>query len=242
MNQEPVKPPDPQEILDNTDGNGLCTFYADCNHTMNLMVANVPIKPKPLTSKWDINRNANYVIYNTDRNNSDTCIKYLFFVAAIYDVIRKPGQYISSMKLSHDHRYLYFNFREAVKVEEHEEWEDYLHLKENLQVNVIDLQTKQIMPDIVYEGHKGFSEYPAWYICLDTSDDIVASGSEEAKAYLWDRYHRCLITTLQHKEGVVNGLEFNPNDCETMVTSGDDHTIRIWRSRNRMKTLQPVDS
>lgn len=268
-NIETVKTPDPQEILDNTDGNRLCTFYADCNHTMNLMVANVPIKPKPLMPKCDINRNANSVIYNSDRNNGDTCIKYLIFVAGVhdciilhelknvkttkdfdeanavrpfsYDVIRRPGQYISGMKLSHDHRYLYFNFREAVKEEENEEWEDYLHLKENLQVNVIDLQTKQIIPDIVYEGHKGFSEYPAWYICLDTSDDIVASGSEEAKAYLWDKYYRCLITTLQHREGVVNGLEFNPKDCETMVTSGDDQTIRIWRSRNRMKSLQPVD-
>jgi len=67
---------------------------------------------------------------------------------------------------------------------------------------------------------------------------FLFSGSEEAKVYLWDKHYQCLISTLQHEEGVVNGLEFNPRDYECVVTSGDDHTIRIWRSRNRMKSLR----
>lgn len=70
-------------------------------------------------------------------------------------------------------RYLYFNFRETEPAEEGDE-EDYLRLKENLEVNMIDLQTRKVVQGVSYKGHKGFSEYPAWYICLDTSDDIVA--------------------------------------------------------------------
>jgi len=70
-------------------------------------------------------------------------------------------------------RYLYFNFRETKPAPEGDE-EDYLRLKENLEVNMIDLQTRKVVPGVSYKGHKGFSEYPAWYICLDTSDDIVA--------------------------------------------------------------------
>ena len=70
-------------------------------------------------------------------------------------------------------RYLYFNFRETEPAQEGDE-EDYLRLKENLEVNMIDLQTRKVVPGVSYKGHKGFSEYPAWYICLDTSDDIVA--------------------------------------------------------------------
>lgn len=258
---ENARPPDPQQILQNADGNKLCTFYADCNHTMNLLVANVPVNHNELyNSDNTIDKNSNAV---TEQENSKY-IKYLVFVAGVhdciilhrlnnvhttrdfdeanvvrptsYEVIRRPGQYISGMKLSHDHRYLYFNYRKAV-LDPNGKEEDYLSLKEDLEVSVIDLQTKKVIPDVSYTGHKGFSEYPAWYICLDTSDDIVASGSEEAKAYLWDKHYRCLITTLQHSDGVVNGIEFNPKDYECVVTTGDDHTIRIWRSRNRMKTL-----
>lgn len=298
--------PDPQEIVENTDGNKLCTFYADCNHTMNLMVANVPTRPKELQNcdeeinknsnavienYEEINKNSNSVIENDEESNKNSnaviendeeinknsnamiensegdakFTKYLVFVAGIhdsiiihklnnvrtsrdfdegnvvrpsnYEIIRRPGQYISGMKLSHDHRYLYFNFRETEPAQEGDE-EDYLRLKENLEVNMIDLQTRKVVQGVSYKGHKGFSEYPAWYICLDTSDDIVASGSEEAKVYLWDKHYQCLISTLQHEEGVVNGLEFNPRDYECVVTSGDDHTIRIWRSRNRMNSLR----
>lgn len=105
----------------------LCTFYADCNHTMNLMVANVP-----MASYCDIDANSNAVI---NKENCDSFKKYLIFVAGVhdciilhelknvqstkdfdednavrpmsYEVIRRPGQYISGMKLSHDHRLVF---------------------------------------------------------------------------------------------------------------------------------------
>ena len=137
--------PDPQEIVENTDGNKLCTFYADCNHTMNLMVANVPVRPnEPQNCDEEINKNSNAVIENGEEinKNSNTMIensegdakftKYLVFVAGIhdsiiihklnnvrtsrdfdegnvvrpsnYEIIHRPGQYISGMKLSHDDR------------------------------------------------------------------------------------------------------------------------------------------
>ena len=61
------------------------------------------------------------------------------------------------------------------------------------------------------------------------------SGSEDGKAYLWDRHHRVLLTTLQHQEGVVNGIAFSPVDEETCITVCDDRLIKIWRSKNKLR-------
>ncbi|OWF36518.1 F-box/WD repeat-containing protein 5 [Mizuhopecten yessoensis] len=109
---------------------------------------------------------------------------------------------------------------------------------EDMEVKTIDLQTFRLVPELKFGGHKGFSEFPAWYICLDSCQDYVASGSEEFLGYLWDRrYHTCLAK-LQHSEGVVNGVAFDPVDQECLVTVADDRIINIWRSRNRKKQLE----
>ena len=114
-----------------------------------------------------------------------TCFKN-FYVCALLKAkkvtasrIISFGQRLGSQKLIYltlyhtcYFRYLYFNYREAVRDEEEDD--DYFSLNSDLHVNVIDLQTLQMVHGVTYEGHKGYSEYPAWYICLDTSDDIVA--------------------------------------------------------------------
>ncbi|XP_060066377.1 F-box/WD repeat-containing protein 5-like [Ylistrum balloti] len=147
--------------------------------------------------------------------------------------IHLPGHYISGMKLSRDHRYLFFNCRYAIYDVEL----GYPKLMEDMEVKAIDLQTFRLVPELAFGGHKGFSEFPAWYICLDSCQDYVASGSEQFLGYLWDRrYHTCLAT-LRHCEGVVNGVAFNPVDPECLVTVADDHIINIWRSRNRKKQI-----
>ncbi|XP_033749944.1 F-box/WD repeat-containing protein 5-like isoform X1 [Pecten maximus] len=148
--------------------------------------------------------------------------------------IHLPGHYISGMKLSRDHRYLYFNCRYAIYDVEL----GFPKLMEDMEVKTIDLQTFRLVPELVFGGHKGFSEFPAWYICLDSCDDYVASGSEQFLGYLWDRRYRTCLAKLQHCEGVVNGVAFNPVDPECLVTVADDRIINIWRARNRKKQLE----
>ena len=44
---------------------------------------------------------------------------------------------------------------------------------ENIKVGVIDLQTMTRLEAVTYDGHIGYSSYPAWYICLAASQDYL---------------------------------------------------------------------
>ncbi|KAJ8304524.1 hypothetical protein KUTeg_018107 [Tegillarca granosa] len=128
---------------------------------------------------------------------------------------------------------LFINSRPCVVTEDLE----YPSLLEDLEIQVVDLNTCTLVQNFKLGGHKAYSDFPAWYICLDASPFYVVSGSEEALAYVWDKHYQCRLKTLQHLEGVVNGVAFNPADPETIVTVGDDLKIMIWCSKNRLKKL-----
>jgi len=36
---------------------------------------------------------------------------------------------------------------------------------------------------------------------------------------------------------VVNSVAFNPRDPEMLVTTSDDYTVKVWRSRSKVKEL-----
>ena len=63
------------------------------------------------------------------------------------------------------------------------------------------------------------------------------SGSENKQGYIWDRHYRCIVGTLPHND-VVSCVTFNPVDQEMAVTVSDDHTVKVWRSRNQMRRLR----
>ena len=65
----------------------------------------------------------------------------------------------------------------------------------------------------------------------------VSSGSEDAKGYLWDKHYRSQLANFEHESGVVNAVGFNPVDQEYLVTVCDDSTIKVWRSRQRVKQM-----
>lgn len=65
---------------------------------------------------------------------------------------------------------------------------------------------------------------------------FVYSGAEDKHGYLWDRHYGICLAKFPHTD-VVNSVAFNPRDPEMLVTTSDDYTIKIWRSRAMVKTL-----
>jgi len=111
-----------------------------------------------------------------------------------------------------------------------------LPIAEDIQMRVLDLQEKRFL-DVTYTGHKGFtSSAGAFYIYLDTSESLVASGGEDHTASIWDRGLGCRVARNKH-EDVVNCVAFNPRDPETMVTVGDDFKVKVWISRRKRRQL-----
>lgn len=62
------------------------------------------------------------------------------------------------------------------------------------------------------------------------------SGAEDKHGYLWDRHYGVCLAKFPHSD-VVNSVAFNPRDSEMLVTTSDDYTIKVWRSRAMVKSL-----
>lgn len=65
---------------------------------------------------------------------------------------------------------------------------------------------------------------------------LFFSGAEDNHGYLWDRHYGVCLAKFPHTD-VVNSVAFNPKDPEMLVTTSDDNTIKIWRSRAKVKHL-----
>ncbi|XP_065357327.1 F-box/WD repeat-containing protein 5 [Calliphora vicina] len=144
--------------------------------------------------------------------------------------------HIIGMALSPDHRYLYVNTRP---------WpENYIisnaleppPIAQEIDIHVIDLMTLKRVGNML-RAHKAYTpSTECFFIFLDVCDDYVASGAEDMHAYLWDRYYGVSLAKYKHID-VVNSVAFNPKDSEMLVTTSDDFTIKIWRSRTKAKEL-----
>ena len=62
------------------------------------------------------------------------------------------------------------------------------------------------------------------------------SGAEDKNGYLWDRHYGVCLAKFPHVD-VVNSVAFNPCDPEMLITTSDDFSCKVWRSRNRVKQL-----
>lgn len=154
-------------------------------------------------------------------------------------VIDLNGQVVG-IALSPEHSELYVNVRS---------WPDHSvpsmdnppPISNQIELKVIDLKTLTLNNEASLHGHIGYtSSDKAFYLYLSVSPQLVASGSEDKKGYLWDRYYKCNVAKLPH-EACVNAVVVRPGCNEnTAVTASDDFTIRVWRSRSFMRMNQPA--
>lgn len=71
---------------------------------------------------------------------------------------------------------------------------------------------------------------------IESNENLCFSGAEDKHGYLWDRHYGVCLAKFPHSD-VVNSVAFNPRDPEMLVTTSDDYTIKVWRSRAMAKSL-----
>ena len=64
------------------------------------------------------------------------------------------------------------------------------------------------------------------------------SGAEDHYAHVWHRQAGGKLATLRGHTNVVNCVAFNPRDQRMLVSASDDHTIRVWKSRQLTKVTE----
>lgn len=149
--------------------------------------------------------------------------------------------HIIGMGLSPDHRYLYVNSRPWPQGYVIENPLTPPPIAQEIDIHVIDLCTLKEVGTML-RSHKAYTPNDeCFFIFLDVSDQYVASGAEDKHGYLWDRHYGNCLAKLPHSD-VVNSVAFNPSDPEMLITASDDFTLKVWRSKNRMKELNiPAD-
>ncbi|BFF93438.1 F-box/WD repeat-containing protein 5 [Drosophila madeirensis] len=142
--------------------------------------------------------------------------------------------HIIGMALSPDHRYLYVNTRPWPKNYVITNPLEPPPIAQEIDIHVIDLMTLKRVGNML-RAHKAYTpSTECFFIFLDVCAEYVASGAEDQHAYLWDRYYGISLAKFKHSD-VVNSVAFNPKDSEMLVTTSDDYTIKVWRSRAKAK-------
>ncbi|KAJ8673451.1 hypothetical protein QAD02_004713 [Eretmocerus hayati] len=144
--------------------------------------------------------------------------------------------HIIGMGLSPDHRYLYINTRPWPRGYVITNPLDPPPIAQEIDIHVIDLVTlKQV--GTMLRAHKAYTpNNECFFIFLDVCNEYVASGSEDKHGYLWDRHYGVCLAKFPHAD-VVNSVAFNPQDPEMLVSTSDDYTLKVWRSRAMVKSL-----
>ncbi|XP_034949742.1 F-box/WD repeat-containing protein 5 isoform X2 [Chelonus insularis] len=144
--------------------------------------------------------------------------------------------HIIGMGLSPDHRYLYVNTRPWPRGYVITNPLQPPPIAQEIDIHVIDLVTlKQV--GTMLRAHKAYTpNNECFFIFLDVCDEYVASGAEDKHGYLWDRHYGVCLAKFPHND-VVNAVAFNPRDPEMLVTTSDDYTVKVWRSRAMVKSL-----
>ncbi|KDR15186.1 F-box/WD repeat-containing protein 5 [Zootermopsis nevadensis] len=149
--------------------------------------------------------------------------------------------HIVGMGLSPDHRYLYVNSRPWPRGYMIKNPLDPPPIAQEIDIHVIDLVTLKEVGTML-RAHKAYTPTnECFFIFLDVCNEYVASGAEDKHGYLWDRHYGVCLAKFPHID-VVNSVAFNPHDPEMLVTTSDDYTVKVWRSKGKVKELRLEES
>uniref|UniRef100_A0A1B6DP33 F-box domain-containing protein n=2 Tax=Clastoptera arizonana TaxID=38151 RepID=A0A1B6DP33_9HEMI len=149
--------------------------------------------------------------------------------------------HIIGMGLSPDHRFLYVNSRPWPHGYRIRNPLDPPPIAQEIDIHVIDLVTLQEVGTML-RSHKAYTpNNECFFIFLDVCTEYVASGAEDRHGYLWDRHYGVCLAKYPHAD-VVNSVAFNPKDSGMLVTTSDDYSIKVWRSRAALECLLGVES
>lgn len=145
--------------------------------------------------------------------------------------------HIIGMALSPDHRFLYVNNRPWPKQYVIDNPLRPPQIAQEIDIHVIDLVTLKEVGTML-RSHKAYTPNDeCFFIFLDVCGEYVASGAEDKHGYLWDRHYGICLAKYPHSD-VVNSVAFNPSDSEMLITASDDYTLKIWRSKSRVKEIR----
>lgn len=143
--------------------------------------------------------------------------------------------HINGMKLSLDQQYLYVNCRRWQWQDEKPKAESCSQdsppdISNDITMQVYSLSTYEMVN--VHFGHQAFTGNDVcFFIFLSVADRLVASGAEDHHAHVWHRCGGSKLATLKGHVNVVNCVAFSPANQQMLVSASDDHTIRVWKSR-----------
>ncbi|GAB1606249.1 WD repeat domain-containing protein 83-like [Argonauta hians] len=94
-------------------------------------------------------------------------------------------------------------------------------------IRLFDKQTGELLNE--YSGHRN-SDYKI-DSCLNNTDNLILSGSEDGCVFIWDLISAENQTKLQHpdKSRPVHSLSHHPSDAALLTASGDK--MYLWISR-----------
>ncbi|XP_061172307.1 uncharacterized protein LOC133181746 [Saccostrea echinata] len=143
---------------------------------------------------------------------------------------------ILGLRMSLDHRYIVYSFRNL------KEMEHFWGYELEILIVVYDLILDQCW-NTVFVGGTCSSDDHLSYIFPDLSEDFVAIGDETVQGHLWDHHYGTEIqSNIIHQDSGgrsygLNAVTFHPLDQETLVTAGDDKLLKVWRSKNRLAEM-----
>lgn len=97
------------------------------------------------------------------------------------------------------------------------------------QIHLWDIESRQVIKR--YNGHS----QEKYYIKASFGgfgESFIASGSEDAQVYIWNRSTQSLVSNLNSHTSIVNCVAWSPVDNNLLVSGSDDYTVKIWDARD----------